>query len=171
MKTKIQFFQEIIREIKDKQCKASKIKKLIHDMKLVNIDVNSKRYRGRTLLHYAVKYQNNKIIKVLIKLGVNPEICDDDYNTPLHYAVILGKIDSVVELLDNGVNINATGEFEQTSLHLAITTNNLKIVKILIERGADQEMVDEKNLRPIDYAIDEKNLEIIEYLSLRKGGN
>ena len=171
MKTKLQFFQELVKEIKDKQCKASKIKKLIHDMKLSNIDVNSKRYRGRTLLHYAVKYQNDKIIKVLIKLGVNPEICDDDYNTPLHYAVILDKTSSVIELLNNGANINTTGEFEQTPLHLAITNNSFGIVKILVDMGADQELVDEKNLRPIDYAIDEKNREIIEYLSFRRGGN
>lgn len=170
MKTKAQYFSEITNALKDKQCHIFKIKKLLIELKSI-YDINSKRYRGRTLLHYAVKYRNLKAIKLLIKCGVNPEICDDDYNTPLHYAVTLGKIDSVIELLNNGANINATGEFEQTSLHLAITTNNLEIVKVLIERGADQELVDEKNLRPIDYAIDEKNQEIIEYLSLRKGGN
>lgn len=165
MKTKTQFFQALIKEIKDCQCKPSVLKKLIHDMKLANIDINSKRYHGRTLLHYAVKYQDKKIIKLLIKLGINPEICDDDYNTPLHYAVGLSKISAIEALIENKVNINATGEFDQTPLHIAITMNSFDIVKILIENGADPTLVDEKNLRPIDYAIDEKNQKIIDYLS------
>lgn len=171
MKTKSQFFSEIINEIKDKQCKSFKIKKLLVDLKESAYDINSKRYKGRTLLHYAVKYQNIKSIKLLIKMGVNPEICDDDYNTPLHLAVMLGNIDIIKELLKFNVNINATAEFDQTPLHLAITINNYDVVKLLLDYNADLDLVDERNLKPIDYAIDEKNDRMIELLSLRKGGN
>ncbi len=171
MKTKSQIYSEIIKVIKDKQLQSHKLIKLLMELKSLNFDINSKRYRGRTLLHYAVKYQNIKTIKLLIKNGVNPEICDDDYNTPLHYAIIKGNIEIIKELIKNNVNINSTGEFEQTPLHLAITTNNFDVVRLLLEHGADQDMVDEKNLRPIDYAIDEKNTKIIEYLYSKKGGN
>ena len=171
MKTKTQLFSEIITEIKDKQSKTYKIKKLIIEFKEFNIDINSKRYKGRTLLHYAVKYKNIKAIKLLIKSGVNPEICDDEYNTPLHLAVLRGNVEVIKELLKYNVNINSTAEFDQTPLHLAITINNYEIVKLLLDNGADQDLVDEKNLKPIDYAIDEKYQKIIELLSLRKGGN
>lgn len=171
MKTKAQFFSEIITEIKDRQCKSFKIKKLLIDLKDSTFDINSKRYKGRTLLHYAVKYQNIKAIKLLIKMGVNPEICDDDYNTPLHLAVVKGNIEIIKELLKYNVNINSTAEFDQTPLHLAITMNNYEVVKVLLDNQADQDLVDERNLKPIDYAIDEKNEKIIELLSLRKGGN
>ncbi|MBR2892007.1 MAG: ankyrin repeat domain-containing protein [Bacilli bacterium] len=170
MKTKAQYFSEITNALKDKQCHIFKIKKLLIELKSI-YDINSKRYRGRTLLHYAVKYQNIKAIKLLIKCGVNPEICDDDYNTPLHLAVVVGDSSIILELIKYHVNINSTGEFDQTPLHLAITTNNYNIVKILLEHGADQELVDERNLKPIDYAIDEKNDKIIELLTNCKGGN
>ena len=171
MKTKAQILSEIIKEIKSGQCQVSKIKKSLHEMETLGYDLNSKRYRGKTLLHYAVNAKEEKVVQLLVKSGVNSEICDDCYNTPLLQAIINNDISMVKTLIELGVDLNTTGEFEQTPLHLAVVTNNLDIIKLLVENGADQDMVDEKNLRPIDYAIDEKNREIIEYLSSKKGGN
>jgi len=164
MKSKKEYLTEIVEAIKSKQSNA-KVKKLVVEMKHLGLDINSKRYRGRTLLHYAVKYHNVKIVSFLVKSGVNLEICDDDYQTPLHYAISLNDSQMVKELINEGADVNATSSLELTPLHIAITTSNLEIVKILVAHGADKDLVDEKNLRPIDYAIDEKNTQIIEYLS------
>lgn len=171
MKNKTYYLNEIKREIKNQPCSITKIKKLIHEMIDNNISINSKTYNGRTLLHYAVKYNQKRLIRLFIKLGINPEICDDDYNTPLHLAIIKNKYQIVQELLKCSVNVNSTGEFEQTPLHLAVSYNNLEIVKLLLKSGADYNIVDEQNLRPIDYAMDDKNQKIINYIiSYTKGG-
>lgn len=170
MKTKSSMLTEIIKEIKSGQCKLSQVKKLVHEMKELNIDINSKKYRGKTLLHYAVCAHEDRVAEFLIKEGLNPEICDDNYNTPLLQAIINNDLKMVKTLVSSGASLSTTGEFEQTPLHLGVVTNNLDIIKYLIEQGADQDMVDEKNLRPIDYAIDEKNQEIIDFLANQEGG-
>lgn len=170
MKNKSYYLTEIKRELKLQPCSITKIKKLLTDMTTNNISINSKTYKGRTLLHYAVKYNQKRLVTLFIKMGMNPEICDDDYNTPLHLAVLKNKYQIIQELLKNNVNVNVTGEFEQTPLHLAVACNNLEIIKLLLEYGADYNIVDEQNLRPIDYAIDEKNEKIINYITFYKKG-
>lgn len=170
MKNKATMLSEIIKEIKSGQCKLSQVKKLVHEMEDLGIDINSKKYRGRTLLHYAVNAHEEKVVEFLIKEGLNPEICDDNYNTPLLDAIINNDLSMVKILVECGASLNTTGEFEQTPLHLGVVTNNLDIIKYLISKGADPDMVDEKNLRPIDYAIDEKNQEMINFLANKEGG-
>lgn len=171
MKNKSYYLNELKREIKSQPCSITKIKKMILEMESNNIDINSKTYNGRTLLHYAVINNQKRLVRLFIKLGINPEICDDNYNTPLHLAVVKNKYQIIQELIKSGVNVNVTGEFEQTPLHLAVSCNNLEIVKLLVKNGADCNLVDEQNLKPIDYAIDEKNEKIISYItSYNKGG-
>ncbi len=171
MKTKNEYLGEIIALIKSKQLNIPKIKKLLNSMSEDHIDINAKKYRGRTLAHYAVKYDNLKVIPVLVKHGINLEICDDDYNTPLHMAILLKKNEMVAVLIKAGSNINASCNFEQTPLHLSVITSNLTVCKMLLEAGADSTLVDEKNLRPIDYAIDEKMPAMIDLLFNFQGGH
>ena len=128
------------------------------------IDINSKIYRGRTLLHYAVKYNSKGIIRILVQLGANPNICDDDFNTPLHYGISKNNYVAVKELIKRGADVNIPGEFDQSPLHSAVLTGNLDIIKLLLENGADLSQVDERNLTAIDYAKDEKDEKIIVFL-------
>ena len=170
IKTKNDYYHEIISLIKSKQPNLPKIKKLINSMNASDISINAKKYRGRTLAHYAVKYHNLKVLNVLIKNGINLEICDDDYNTPLHMAILNKDYEMVEYLIKNGADINSPAAFEQTPLHLSITTNNIAITKLLLANGADASLVDEANLRAIDYAIDEKNQAAVELLISYTGG-
>ena len=95
MKNKSYYLTEIKRELKLQPCSITKIKKLLTDMTTNNISINSKTYNGRTLLHYAVKYNQKRLVTLFIKMGMNPEICDDDYNTPLHLAVLKNKYQNI----------------------------------------------------------------------------
>lgn len=170
MKTKNEFFKEIITLIKSKQPNIPKIKKLLNSMEDNSIEINAKKYRGRTLAHYAVKYNNKKIIPILVKHGLNLEICDDDYNTPLHMAILLKRDEMVKELINSGANVNASANLEQTPLHLSVTTGSITVCKMLLDANADTTLVDENNLRPIDYAVDEKNQALIDLLYNYQGG-
>ena len=41
----------------------------------------------QTSLHYAVLQNQPEVVKALLMLGANPNICDEDNSTPLHVAV------------------------------------------------------------------------------------
>ena len=135
---------DLAKEIKTPNQNLAKLKTMIKQISKLPIDMNTRIYKGRTLLHYAVIGNNSGVINLLSKAGVNPNICDDNYNTPLHFAIL--------------------SEFEQTPLHKAVILGNLDIIKLLIKYGADPELVDEKNQSPLDYAQDEGDQEIIKYL-------
>lgn len=158
---------QLAKEVKSSSTNVEKITMLINNVNDSQFDINTKIYRGRTLLHYAILGGNYFLIIPLIKAGINPNICDDDYNTPLHLAIIRNEIRSIKELLKtSNLDINASSEFEQTPLHKAVIKGNIEIIKLLINKGADPTLVDEKNQTPLDYAQDEGDLQIINYLSV-----
>lgn len=157
---------ELAQEIKKENQNLAKLKTSIKNVVKLQIDLNHRIYKGRTLMHYAVIGNNSGVIPLLAKSGVNANICDDNYNTPLHFAVEHNAYYAIIELLKiDNIDINALGEFDQTPLHRAVIGGNLDIIKLLIEKGADPFMVDEKNESPLDYAKDEKNLDIVNYLT------
>ena len=151
MNNKRKILSELLTEIRNNSSELKKFRKKVKMALDEGVDINSKIYRGRTLLHYAVKYNSKGIIKILVQLGANPNICDDDFN-------------STKELIKLNADIDMPGEFDQTPLHIAVLKENLDIIKILLEEGADINQVDEKNLTPLDYARDEKNERIILFL-------
>lgn len=159
-----QIASDIVKEMKLKNHNVQKLKNLIKDAQKKGFDFNTKISGGKTLLHYAGITDSSGIVSILIKYGVNPNLCDEHYNTPLHTAVNLNRYQVVKELIKNQIDYNALGEFEQTPLHCAVINGNIDIVKLLIEVGADIMQVDEKNHSPLDYAIDEKNEIIYNFL-------
>lgn len=163
IKTKRQILSELLKEVKY-STDTKKFRKSLENARKSGVELNSKIYRGRTLLHYAVKKNNKSFIRLLIKTGINPNICDDDYNTPLHYAISKNNYVAVKELIKRNADINIPGEFEQSPLHSAVLTGNLDIIKLLLDSGADLSQVDERNLTALDYARDEKDEKIIVFL-------
>lgn len=162
---KRKIIKELAQELKKENQNLAKLKTFIKQSVKLKIDLNSRIYKGRTLMHYAVLGNNSGVISLLAKSGVNANVCDDNYNTPLHFAVDHNSYYAVLELLKlDNIDINALGEFDQTPLHRAVIGGNIDIIKLLINKGADSLMVDEKNESPLDYAKDEGDLMIINYL-------
>lgn len=162
---KREIMNRLAKEVKTPQQNLAKLKTMIKKTSKLPVDFNSKIYRGRTLMHYAVIGNNSGVISLLAKVGVNPNLCDDDFNTPLHFAILNNIYYAVYELLKlPNVDKNAVGEFEQTPLHKAVIVGNLDMIKLLVKYGADINLVDEKNQSPLDYAIDEGDQSIINYL-------
>jgi ankyrin repeat protein len=159
-----EIMKSLVHEIKTQSHSTQTLKINIKEAQRLGFDFNTRYYASRTLLHYATIVDACGIISLLIKFGLNPNLCDERYKTPLHMAVELGRYWVIKELLKHNVDINAPGEFEQTPLHLAVINGNLDIVSLLVENGADIELVDEKNQSALDYAIDEKNEQIYNYL-------
>ncbi len=162
----------IASEIKLNPHNVSKIKKMIKEAVKDEISLNIRCYGGKTLFHYAVRYNTKGIISTLVKLGGNPNLCDDKFVSPLHYCALKNSYHAAVELIKMKADINVPGEFEQTPLHTAVIKGNEELVKLYVRSGADITLVDEKNQTPLDYARDENNINIVNFLEneMRKIG-
>lgn len=161
-------FIAIIHELKDNANHLAKIKTLIRLSLAEGFDINTKYIKGRTLGHYIVKYNISGLMVFVAKLGLNLDICDDNYDTPLHIAVKNNRLYIIKELIKAGVDLNMPAEFEATPLHLAVSEGHLDVAKLLIKSGVDVSLVDERNLTALDYAIDEKNDQMINLLKHKK---
>ena len=52
------------------------------------------------VLHMAVERNGAAILSILLQNGADPDMSDQDLNTPLHLAVKLGHLESVRALME-----------------------------------------------------------------------
>ncbi len=153
-----------LKKMKKHERSATYFKKIFTQASKEGLNINDRYEQGKNILHYTIEGGYDNLINFFIKLGLNPDICDDNFVSPLHLAVNKNNKKAVKKLLKAGSDVDCAGEFEQTPLHLATISGDLKMIKLLLKYHADIKLVDEKNLSVIDYAIDEKNVKIINYL-------
>jgi hypothetical protein len=113
---------------------------------------------GRTLLWTAIRYGHYNLIRILLRVGVDPNISDGYGRTPLHLASKAGSADSIRILLDAGVEPNVQDNDEVTPLHFAVThlgseQGALEAAKLLLEAGADPSLKTNKGACAISVAV------------------
>ena len=117
------------------------------------IDVDSPREyeNGRTPLIIAVQQGNDKIVKMFLEAGANPNLRDEDSGTtPLISAIKRQYIYMTRLLLENGADINISDQNGYTALEIAMKLQNKKelshkkklrnkkIIDLLIDVSATQ---------------------------------
>lgn len=104
-------------------------------------DVNTTNSHGYTALIFAVKAEQTKMVKLLIKAGADANIINDSVEdtTALTIAIKKNNLKIMKLLLEAGANANVADEGGQTPLELAVEANNLKMVKMLIEANVNLE--------------------------------
>lgn len=103
-------------------------------------DVNAVNINGSTPVHYAIYYENNDILEVLLKYGANPNVKEIEGIggcTPIHRAVEKNNYELVQTLLKAGADPNITEKNGFTTLHLAARKGYKEIAKLLIDSGVD----------------------------------
>jgi len=116
-----------------------------------HIGVNQTDSTGRTILHYAARYDKASIVERLIKEhGARINIPDLQAWTPLHIASREGYATVVEELLRNGADVNQITERGSTPMHLAAWTYNIEILNALLHKGAKINAVDRFLSTPLD---------------------
>lgn len=115
------------------------------------------RYRGRTVLLWAIQEEHPNIMKALIHAGASLEARDELGFSPLGQAVGQaanrgGNHDfEVVEfLLKVGANVNGRSD-SGSPLHKACAYRHLKTVKLLLAYGANPLARDEDGRTPSDF--------------------
>jgi len=93
------------------------------------------------------------LVSLLLKEGANPNIKDNEGNSPLRLSVEEENIKMVKLLLNYGAKetINEAGGFGgMNALGIAVNKLNIPIIKVLLEKGADPEVIDNDYRKPIE---------------------
>ena len=91
---------------------------------------------GMTLLHAVCRDGHKDFAEMLIKLGAEVNLPDEEGRTAIHYAVMGGNSSLVEFLLKLGCDPNVLTKKKETPLHFAAKYSGLEEVKFLVEHGA-----------------------------------
>lgn len=156
--------REIIHLLQNQNNHIAYIKRTIRNYVNEGFNINTKYLRGNTLAHYIIKYNVFGLFNFLAKLGLNLDICNDEFDCPIHIAARNNQLQLVKELVNAGANINQSCDLEETALHIAVSESNYEMAALLLKLGIDKSLVDEKNASALDYALDDKNEKMINIL-------
>jgi truncated hemoglobin YjbI len=117
----------------------------------------TRRFGGRTLLHYAAGAGCLELVASLLRHGTNPDIRDIGGHTPLYRAAnecASGTGPEVVQaLVRAGADVNAcSGVTRATALHMAARRGFLEIARALLDCGASIEARNSKGDTPLQRA-------------------
>jgi uncharacterized protein len=108
---------------------------------------------GDTALHIVAKRRDSTWLSFLLAKGANPNLKDNQGNTPLMDAVRIGFSDGAQQLVDNGAKVDITNDSGETPLILAVQAHDIVTVRILLTGGANPRAQDHvAGLSAIDYA-------------------
>lgn len=131
-------------------------------------DINVITYNGKTLLHYAVAYEQTEMAKYLIEKGIKTDEMDSYNNTPIMEAVYLGN-EEIYNLLKETSDLKARDGQNNTLLHLAAWSGNIEMYNDILEQDIDINAVNLANKTSIYYSVNQEMLEnIMEKMNVAK---
>ena len=127
--------------------------------------------KGETLLTQSVKCGHYEIIELFLKHGADPNIRNDDMDTPLLIAATIKNFEICKMLVENGASLAITSENGVTPLMTAAgegdADESMKIVEYFVEKGAEINETDNNRNNVLHYAVPGCN-KIVKFL-LDKG--
>lgn len=113
---------------------------LIEMFSLNILNINSRDYRGRNALYWAIQKNRIDTIKKLLELNISTEVSPN--LSAINFAVYQDNIKVIKCLKNCGININESDDINSTPLIYAILYDKPNSVKYLIENGANIEHED-----------------------------
>ena len=112
-------------------------------------------FRGMTLLHYAIKYNKERIVKFLLEhkeIDVNIHCSVDDNRKPFYKFFDAPNFTQHRNLLfrEHVYKLPTKGN---TALHFAAALGNIKIVQMLLDNGAFVDSLNESGKTPLHIAV------------------
>ena len=104
-------------------------------------DINSRDIRGWTSLHWFLARCTRSerlvdMVRLLLELGANPNICTIDYTTPLHTASSRGLLEAARLLLSHGAMVDERDREGKTPIQLAASNGHKELTKLLVEHAS-----------------------------------
>lgn len=88
--------------------------------------------KKNSLLHYATQTTNDLMIYFLISEGLNPNLLNDNYETPLFNAVRFGTKETVTALLNNDAYIDIKNRHKESPEEYALVYNRYELQTLLV---------------------------------------
>lgn len=106
--------------------------------------------KGDSLLKTSILFKMDDCVDLLLKYGANPNIPDEDGDTPLHFMYGRSIGGCLEMLLKHGANVNAQNKDGQTPLHCVF--NSTISTQILLDHGANPSIPDKDGFTPLHLA-------------------
>ena len=154
------------------ELKRNNTKRALYIVELLGDDVD-RFYGGKTLLVWAKKFANKKVIEALEQKGAKEIISEEEklrLRKELSDVIRSGDVNKLDDLINEGVDVNVRDFYDSdTILITACKVGNLDIVKKLVENGADINNTilcnsGEVHSTPATIATKYGHIEITEYL-------
>lgn len=115
------------------------------------INVNVQGTGGDTGLHRACWHVNQGAVQVLLELGADVNLQDDDQRTPLMKSSTTSRSLQISELLIKaGANIHAIDKNGENALHHACKWDDIEAIKFLISKGCRLDVRNKEGKSPIN---------------------
>jgi len=134
--------------------------------------LETRRFGGRTLLHYASGAGSLEVVKALLRQGTDPGIQDGGGHTPLYRVANECASETGPELVrvlvGAGADVNACGGVTRaTALHMAARRGYVEIARALLDCGAAIEARDRKGDTPLRRAMNCRRHTVVQLLKER----
>lgn len=130
-------------------------------------DIDAQDKKDETLLHGAVRWEQQAVLEELLRQGADTELLSDD-GTALQMAAGQGSEAMVEALLAGGARTDTLDE-GQTALHRAAEKGHARVVTVLLRAGADPHLAPSRSKRTaLHVAVAEEQVESVR--ALLEGG-
>ncbi|XP_029911918.1 dynein heavy chain 12, axonemal [Myripristis murdjan] len=126
--------------------------------------------KGETPLFLAVVHGLRENVTFLLQNGCNPDLQNDEQDSPLVAAILNDHYDLATLLLRYNAKVDQTGPLDRTALHESAFLGLENFVYLLLESGANPNACDIKKKTPLALAAQNGHLNVVEVL-LQKGAN
>ena len=105
-------------------------------------DIEMKNKFGATPLMFAILQNDDKLVKILLEYGSNPNHLNGLYS-PLSKVCVTNRVSTAKLLIEYGADVNYQYNKSETALTVAAKScKNFDMVKLLLDNGANTELVD-----------------------------
>jgi len=125
------------------------------------LDTNSS---GLTALMYTVKYNQIRMLRLLLDAGIDTETADSNGMTSLMLAAQYGHLKALRILLHAHANVEAQGTTGKTALITAVEEGKTEIIRQLLDANANTEVKTHRGNTALLIAVRLENIDIIRIL-------
>ncbi|XP_077297853.1 uncharacterized protein LOC143919416 [Arctopsyche grandis] len=118
----------------------------------------------KTLLVVAAENKKMEALKLLLKLGADPNAKNINGNSVLHFLAQVDAVEEFELLLTKRVDLNIRGNNDWTPIHWAAHHGSVNILQLLFDKGVDINVTTKDGLTPLIIAASNNKLEALKLL-------